>query len=321
MGKKFLADAMAFPSHPLLGPAWPDARETKLDLGIVTSVPPDKTDFQSIMAEHAKFKGLLQAQRLPGKILFGLQHPPIDLDSDTPLGIDYDKVKAMKEAGIVTTTIAYGGDSPYGGGFLSAEGKTLTKKGRCFALACWRAGIVIDLAHANDPTALDLAMMANEEGVREMVIDSHTGAREVFEHRRNHYDATMGWTARIGGLVGVFTITFFLDKGSNDSEAFLSHIGHCLRVVGEDHLVIGSDSPYSVMEQDWWEGQTALMKQRFDPDGKFGIRWPDYIPELVGPDKMVRIHGLLQGRFGESVADKVCGQNLRRFWWDKDIGV
>lgn len=313
MESLFLADAQAFINHPLAANAKPP-QNLFLDLAVLTALPPDLHEFKKIMASATWLRNHHLADNGPViynqrhrrvDIYYNLQHPPSKLDRHHDIALD---LKIFVDNNFVSTTIAYNQDNEYGGGCLE-QGK-LKQKGREFVLVAWSVGLKIDLAHASRQTALDIIKLAEEIGANGMIINSHTACADIYNHCRNSDDEILSGLSDLGGYVGLSTVTFMLDAEDNSTTPFLRHLEHLLEIVDEDLIVIGSDAPYASLPTAIWKKKTQEMIEKLGPDIRLKIRWPDYIPELIRPDKLNYLYELLEVNFGQELAKKICGQNL-----------
>jgi len=97
---------------------------------------------------------------------------------------------------------------------------------------CNRLGIVIDLAHANNQTIMDVLAVSDHP-----VIFSHTGVKALSGGDRDLTDEEILAIAEKGGLIGIWP------SGSacptmND---MIKHIDYVKNLAGIDHVCIGSD--------------------------------------------------------------------------------
>ncbi|MCP3802630.1 membrane dipeptidase [Allokutzneria sp. A3M-2-11 16] len=98
-----------------------------------------------------------------------------------------------------------------------------------------RRGMVIDLAHADRETIMDVCARTTAP-----VISSHTGARAVQDFARYLGDDEIRAIAGTGGLIGLWP---YGDKGIGVStvDDFVRHVRHLAEVAGPAHLCFGTD--------------------------------------------------------------------------------
>lgn len=140
----------------------------------------------------------------------------------------------------------------------------LTDVGRHVVDRLQKLGVLVDLSHASDATARDVIERAERP-----VVASHSGMRRLAPLARNLPDDLLEAIAATGGLVGVSFFNGHLDaefearcaplrdRGIADMEELartvlqevgtlplsrlIDHVGHAARLVGPDHVALGSD--------------------------------------------------------------------------------
>lgn len=101
-----------------------------------------------------------------------------------------------------------------------------------------RVGVLVDVAHSGWRTSLEAARHSSKP-----VVASHTAAAGLHRHIRGKPDEVLKALADSGGYAGVCCIPQFLG-GKGDIAAFLDHIEYMVRLVGVDHVAIGTDIAY-----------------------------------------------------------------------------
>ncbi len=115
---------------------------------------------------------------------------------------------------------------PYSPGGLTAAGRTIVREAN-------RLGIVIDLAHANTETIMDVL-----EASEHPVLFSHGGLKAFKpDQDRALTDAEVRAIAARGGVVGIWP------NGSDTRTVgdMVDYMEHVIGLVGDDHVGIGSD--------------------------------------------------------------------------------
>jgi membrane dipeptidase len=114
---------------------------------------------------------------------------------------------------------------PYSPGGLTDFGREVVREAN-------RLGIVIDMAHANHETMMDILELSEHP-----VIFSHGGVREYTDHDRAVTDDEIRAIAAGGGVVGIWPHGRHL----SDVAEMVDYIEHVIKVGGIDHVGIGSD--------------------------------------------------------------------------------
>jgi membrane dipeptidase len=154
----------------------------------------------------------------------------------------------------------------------------LTEFGREVVRESNRLGLVIDMAHANHETMMDILALSEHP-----VIFSHGGVREYTDHDRAVTDEQIRAIAANGGVIGIWPHGRHIE----DVAEMVDYIEHVIEIGGIDHVGIGSDlrgiSRYVV---------------GFDADAKF---------HAIASE-------LLNREYGAAEVGKVMGGNFFRVW-------
>lgn len=98
-------------------------------------------------------------------------------------------------------------------------------------------GILLDVSHMSENTFWDVM-----ESAKKPIIATHSGVFEIKDHRRNLKDDQILAIKENGGLVGLVPCPAFI---SYEDEAklqdLLDHIDYVVKLIGVDHVGIGSD--------------------------------------------------------------------------------
>ena len=139
---------------------------------------------------------------------------------------------------------------PANGG-LSHFGRDLVKKMN-------EVGIIVDTSHSGKQTTLDAAHLSERP-----MVASHTACEAVFEHIRCKSDEELKAIADTGGLMGVYVLPNMLGPDATLATV-LDHLEHAAKVIGVDHISIGTDTTYS---SSWPTGIKGF------PDARFNSQW------------------------------------------------
>lgn len=120
----------------------------------------------------------------------------------------------------------------------SRTGGGLTEFGVEVVREANRLGVILDIAHLAPAGVRDVLALSEAP-----VVASHANARSLCDHRRNLTDEHMEGLAASGGLVAVTYVPSFLAQNSQDAslERVLDHVDYIVKVVGVDHVGLGSD--------------------------------------------------------------------------------
>ncbi|HEX8720778.1 MAG TPA: dipeptidase [Pyrinomonadaceae bacterium] len=158
----------------------------------------------------------------------------LGLEGAYPLEGDAANVDVLFGAGFRMIAPTHFYDNEWGGS-AHGVGKTgLTERGREMVRRAEARGMLLDLAHASARTFDDVAAMAT----RPLVV-SHTGVRGTCDNNRNLSDEQLRKVAATGGVVGIG----FWDAATcgRDARAVARSVRYAARVVGVEHVALGSD--------------------------------------------------------------------------------
>lgn len=186
--------------------------------------------------EHVAFattrQELEQNKREGKKTIF------IGIENGYAIGKDLANIARFKNMGVNYITLCHNGDNDL---CDSAKGKGehngLSQLGRKAVEEMNRLGILVDVSHTSEKTVFDVLQVSKVP-----VIASHSSARAVYDHPRNLTDEQLKAIAAAGGVVQVCLYSGFL---SGEKEVHIhhamAHIDHMVKLIGADHVGIGSD--------------------------------------------------------------------------------
>ncbi len=173
---------------------------------------------------------LLQAARL-GKIgiLVGFQ------DSDHFRAAA--DVPAFHALGQRVSQLTYNGTNRIGSGCLAPRDVGLTAFGEEIVGAMNRAGMVVDVSHCGERTTLEAIAVS-----RKPVLVTHSNCKALVPGQpRCKSDQVIRLMASGGGVMGITVVRGFVARGSATLDDVLDHFDHVARLVGVEHVGLGSD--------------------------------------------------------------------------------
>ena len=148
---------------------------------------------------------------------------------------DPGNVQRLWDRGVRFMSLTHLGDSEIGGtSFPLFKNRGLSTLGKEILAEMARVGMAVDLAHASKRVLEDIFA-----GPSLPTFCSHTGLSSATESWRNLDDDTLREVQRRDGVVGVIFAGNFL--GGKRITHLLNHIERGLAVVGDRHIVLGSD--------------------------------------------------------------------------------
>jgi len=153
---------------------------------------------------------------------------------------DVENVALMKAMGFGYCLLVYNNKNAVGCGIADEIDTGLTKYGRRLIQAYNKYGMVVDVNHTGNRTALDAC-----EASAKPVIFSHSGAKGVFSSFRNMTDELIKAIAETGGSCHVFGTGAYIDPANPavvGPEIIFKHIDYMVQLHGNaDHVGYGSD--------------------------------------------------------------------------------
>ena len=237
-----------------------------------------------------------------------------------PLEEDLGRLDVFYELGLRVLQITHHYDNPSGGGALEGAPRGLTNFGTSVVERMNALGIIPDVSHASDLTALDTTKVSKSP-----VILSHGAARAIVPNARCAPDDVIRAVAKTGGVMGVFMMTFWLTTDAtptvNHVVAQLRHIANVggidavgiandYPLTGEASLVsVGNDNAKGIGNyMPWWETMRRRGIMGFD-------RTPTHVvvPELNAITRMFTLHSALEkAKFSSGDIEKIMGGNWVR---------
>jgi membrane dipeptidase len=174
---------------------------------------------------------------------------------------------------------------------------------------CNDLGIIVDVSHCGHGTTMDACRVS-----RKPVTANHTAARSVFSHARGKTDDELRAIASTGGVIGIVAVPHFLSGEPSPSIVqMLDHIDHVVKVVGWQHVALGTDWPWPVPDE------VARATLGADYDREVGFRAADRVDRrrrLVGFEDCRDLPNLTRGLVHRGYDDLqirgVLGENALR---------
>jgi membrane dipeptidase len=221
-----------------------------------------------------------------------------------------ERIKTFRNLGVRVMQLSYNKSSPWASGVMADPAAGLTPEGHKAIEAMNKLGVALDISHASAATASD-ALAASTKPV----LITHCGCAAIHKHPRNKTDAQLKAVADKGGVVGIFDLPYLAASPKQPTlDDYMAHLTHALKVCGEDHVGIGSDSglePFDLSEKGM-----AAFRENVAYRKKTGVAAPEedrpmYVIGLNTPRRSeVICDALLKRGYSERVVEKVLGANF-----------
>lgn len=169
-------------------------------------------------------------------------------------------------------------------------------------------GMLVDVSHCGEATTLD-----GIESSADPVIISHATCRALVPKQpRTKTDEAIKLMAKKGGIMGIaFLRVFVRDREPTTVEHALDHIDHVVKLVGIEHVAVGSDidlDGYDDLPREMVEKSKANLKP-----GTYQFRDKDDVDGLNHPRRMFDLaEGLIRRGYSDDNIRLVLGGNVKR---------
>ena len=169
-----------------------------------------------------------------------------------------------------------------------------------------KAGMLIDVSHSGDRTTLDAIALSPKP-----IAITHSNCRALVDHPRVKTDEAIKALAAKGGVMGITGVRMFVSKKEPTTIVdMVDHIDHVVKLVGIDHVGIGSDSDLNGYDDTTPETNKMLrgaykdsyaFREKIDTDGfDHPLKTYDLVEELI------------RRRYSDADISAVLGGNFQR---------
>ncbi len=241
-------------------------------------------------------------------VIIGTQDPAI-IEDDT------DYIEPLYRTGVRSLQVTYNERSLLGDGCQERVQGGLTDFGIAAVAEMNRVGMVVDVSHAGEATALEATQVS-----RAPVIISHSACRALRNNPRSASDELIRAMARTGGVMGICFLPFLLTADGRTKatlEDLLAHVDHVVDLVGVDHVGFGSDlteeiNPAEMMTETGALGQ--LPNRPYKPSVYPPLPWifPEEANSMAKWQNLTL--GLLARGYSDDDAAQIMGGNWARVY-------
>jgi len=217
-----------------------------------------------------------------------------------------DDVKAFYDLGQRCAQLTYNTQNYYGSGSTDRADGGVSDAGARLIEKMNQVGMLVDVSHSSDRTTLD----AIEISKRPIAI-THSNCRALNDHPRLKTDEAIRKLAAKGGVMGIAGVRNFVrDREPTTIEHIVDHIDHVVRLVGIEHVGVGSDSDlwgYDDMSPE----EIKMAKSFYNSSYKFRDKL-----DTDGFDDPLRFYNLTEALVRRGYSDDnivaILGGNFRR---------
>ncbi|GEA60955.1 dipeptidase [Vibrio comitans] len=149
---------------------------------------------------------------------------------------DMGLVEEYRKLGVMQMNFVYNDDNALAGGGTN-QSSGVTPLGEEFIREANEHGVLIDVSHSSNQTAIDAARLSKKP-----IIASHSNAQGLHNIGRNISDEAMIAVANSGGVVCSTGVGMFLNaEGDASPEAFAKHVVYTANLIGKDKTCFSTD--------------------------------------------------------------------------------
>jgi membrane dipeptidase len=219
---------------------------------------------------------------------------------------DVKDVKAFSELGLRCAQLTYNSQNLIGSGSTDRVDGGISDYGVEIIKAMNQVGMLIDVSHSGDRTTLDAVELSPKP-----IAFTHSNCRALNNHPRLKTDEAIRKLAAKGGVMGITGVRNFVkNKEPTTVEDIVDHIDHVVKLVGIEHVGIGTDSDlmgYDHMPPDQYKKLKAGYKSSYafrDKIDTDGFNHPRKIYDLTA--------ALIHRGYSDANIQAVLGGNFRR---------
>ena len=170
-----------------------------------------------------------------------------------------------------------------------------------------KTGMAVDVSHCGDRTTLDAFELSKKP-----VLITHSNCRALAPgHPRCKADEAIKKMAASGGVMGITGVRMFVKNDEPTTiEHCLDHFDHVKKLVGVEHLGIGSDVDLDGYD-DLPEAENKRLRAGYK--GSYGFRDKIDIEGIDHPKRMFDLtEGLIRRKYADKEIELALGGNFKR---------
>jgi len=243
----------------------------------------------------------------------------ICLESATPIENEVDRIEVLYGLGVRSMGICYSESNLLGGGMGETNKDAgLTNFGYDAVKRMNKVGMLIDVGHTNDKTAIDTIEASDKP-----IYDSHSGPEAIAQGHVKE-DEVLHVLAENGGLMGVGGAGTGLKTEKNpvgSIDSFMECVEYCIDLMGIDHVGCGPDTLYGDhpgLYKYWFSRRlghyTQSQTQRAIPYIiPAEMENPGYVKGLENPNEFINIaRWMIKNGYSDNEIMKIIGGNILR---------
>jgi len=218
-----------------------------------------------------------------------------------------DDVDFFRGLGQRVSQLTYNTRNLIGNGSTERRDEGLSDFGVAIVARMNKVGMAVDVSHCGDRTTLDAFEVSKKP-----VLITHSNCRALVPgHPRLKTDEAIKKMAASGGVMGITGVRMFVKADEPTTiEHVLDHFDHVAKLVGVEHLGLGSD-----MDLDGYDDMPAEENKRLRASYKDSYGFRDKI-DIEGLDHPKRVfdltEGLIRRKYSDQNIELILGGNFKR---------
>jgi membrane dipeptidase len=218
-----------------------------------------------------------------------------------------DDVDLFRSLGQRISQLTYNSRNRIGNGSTERVDGGISDFGAAIIERMNQVRMAVDVSHCGDRTTLDAFEIS-----RQPVLITHSNCRALVPgHPRCKPDEAIVAMARSGGVMGITGVRMFVSHEEPTTiEHMLDHYDHVARLVGVEHVGVGSDMDlygYDALPEETQVRLRASYKDSYAFRDKIDIEGVDH------PKRMFDLtEGLIRRRYTDAQIGGILGGNFRR---------
>jgi membrane dipeptidase len=220
----------------------------------------------------------------------------------SPADVDY-----FHSLGQRVSQLTYNTRNLIGNGSTERRDEGISDFGAAIIERMNKVGMAVDVSHCGDRTTLDAFELS-----RTPALITHSNCRALVPgHPRCKTDEAIKKMAASGGVMGITGVRMFVKNDEPTTvEHFLDHFDHVKKLVGVEHLGVGSD-----IDLDGYDDMPAEENKRLRAGykGSYGFREKIDIEGVDHPKRIFDLtEGLIRRKYTDHEIEMVLGGNFKR---------
>ncbi|MBN1681982.1 membrane dipeptidase [Candidatus Bathyarchaeota archaeon] len=248
------------------------------------------------------------------------------LESSTPIENELDRIDVLYGLGVRSMGICYSESNMLGGGMSETDKTTgLSDFGYDAVKRMNKLGMLIDVGHTNDKTALDTIEASDKP-----IYNSHSGPSSFAKGHVMSDEAIIAMAEK-DGLIGIGGAGRGLTTKKNPLgciESYMEIIEYCINLVGIDHVGCGPDTLYGNHQglyKYWFSrrlghyNRSSRLSQQGRETQLSEKNDPGYVKGLENPNEFINIaRWMIKNGYSDNDVSKIIGLNalnlLKKVW-------